>query len=452
MTCAIREGAEIKIWHRLDHLRGFKRQRAMSKNGYPVKIGILGCMAERLKEKLIEKEKSVDIVAGPDSYRDLPRLLAVTENGQTAVNVLLSLDETYADVVPVRLNKNNITAFISVMRGCDNMCTYCIVPFTRGKERSRPVTSIVDEIKLLSDQGVKEVTLLGQNVNSYRDISQQTEKYETNLAKGFKTVYKTKKGGLRFADLLEKVSSVDPEMRIRFTAAHPKDFPDEVLQIITERSNICNQLHLPAQSGSSTVLERMRRGYTREAYLELVAKVRSVIPGVALSTDMICGFCGETEEEFQETLTLMETVRYHTAFLFSYSMREKTTAYRRYKDDVPNDVKKDRHTRMLKLYIQSCHVLNQAELGKVHLVLIESINKKTQQLVGRNEMYLKVNVDQTEILSEDGGKRAIKIGDYVAVKITDAKASAFSGVPLYHTSIKEFYRDKCYGNEIVVQL
>ncbi|XP_013178321.1 PREDICTED: CDK5 regulatory subunit-associated protein 1 [Papilio xuthus] len=442
MTCAVREGAESKIWHRLDHLRGFKRRRAISKNkNKPVKIGILGCMAERLKEKLIEKEKAVDVVAGPDSYRDLPRLLALTESGQTAVNVLLSLDETYADVMPVSLNQNNVSAFVSIMRGCDNMCTYCIVPFTRGRERSRPVTSLLEEVRHLAGRGVKEVTLLGQNVNSYRDVTEQSEPSATQLAKGFKTVYKSKKGGLRFADLLDKVSAIDPEMRIRFTAAHPKDFPDEVLEVISERANICKLLHLPAQSGSSSVLERMRRGYTREAYLELVETVKAKIPAVGLSTDMICGFCGETEEEFQETLSLMEIVDYNIAFLFPYSMREKTAAYRRYKDDVPDEVKKDRHNRMLEIYRRKCQALNEAEIGNIHLVLIEGTLKKTGQIMGRNEIYVKVVFDQESILTEDGGKRLVKPGDYVAVKITAARSSVMTGVPLYHTSIRDFYKE-----------
>ncbi|XP_034834446.1 CDK5RAP1-like protein [Maniola hyperantus] len=441
MTCAIREGAENKIWNRLDHLRGYKKRRSFSKNRHkPIKIGILGCMAERLKEKLIEKEKAVDVVAGPDSYRDLPRLLALTESGQTAVNVLLSLDETYADVVPVRLNQDSVSAFISIMRGCDNMCTYCIVPFTRGRERSRPVASIVDEVKHLADSGVKEVTLLGQNVNSYRDVSERTEKYDTQLAQGFKTVYKSKKGGLRFADLLDKVSLVDPEMRIRFTASHPKDFPDEVLQVISERPNICKMLHLPAQSGSTAVLERMRRGYTREAYLQLVEHIRHVIPGVGLSTDMICGFCGETDEEFEDTMTLMDIVDYNVAFLFPYSMREKTTAYRRYKDDVPEDVKKERHSRMIEIYRRKCQKLHELEIGNIHLVLVEGFIPKTGQTLGRNELYIKVMFDNVEIPCGEG-KRGVKPGDYVGVRIVSAKSSVLSGVPLYHSSIREFYME-----------
>lgn len=440
MTCAIREGAETKIWHRLDHLRGFKNRRAASKlRKPPIKIGLLGCMAERLKEKLIEKERAVDIVAGPDSYRDLPRLLSVTDTGQAAVNVMLSLDETYADVVPVRLNEDHVSAFISIMRGCDNMCTYCIVPFTRGRERSRPVTSILDEVRYLRDSGVKEITLLGQNVNSYRDISEDSGRIDTNIAKGFKTVYKNKKGGLRFADLLEKVSSVDPDIRIRFTAAHPKDFPDEVLQVISSRPNICKLVHLPAQSGSTSVLERMRRGYSREAYLQLVQHIRETIPGVGLSTDMICGFCGETEEEFEETLSLMDVVGYNVAFLFPYSMREKTTAFRRYKDNVPEHIKKDRHNRMLQLYRLKTNIINEREIGSTQLVLTEGVHK-SGKLIGRNEFYLKVLFDQALVHTQDGGRAAVSAGDYVAVKIVDAKCSSLSGVALYHTSISDFYK------------
>lgn len=454
MTCAIREGAESKIWHRLDHLRGFKRRRAQKNKERPVKIGLLGCMAERLKTKLIEKEKAVDVVAGPDSYRDLPRLLALTESGQTAVNVLLSLDETYADVMPVRLNQDSVSAFISIMRGCDNMCTYCIVPFTRGRERSRPLRSIVDEARSLADRGVKEITLLGQNVNSYRDPRENPEdkeRLDTQLAKGFKTVYKPKKGGLRFADLLDQVSAAVPDVRVRFTAAHPKDFPDEVLQVINERPNICKLLHLPAQSGSTSVLERMRRGYTREAYLQLVDHVKNTIPGVGLSTDMICGFCGETDEEFEETMTLMQQVDYNIAFLFPYSMREKTAAHRRYKDDVPDSVKKLRHNRMIHLYRTKSQALNQSEIGNTHLVLIEGTTK-TGQLLGRNEFYMKVVFDQCEIVSQDGGKVNIKSGDFVAVKITGAKSSVLTGVPMYHTGVKDFYRHVNWGQRHVLRV
>nr|CAI5853964.1 unnamed protein product [Callosobruchus analis] len=265
LTCAIRDSAEEKIWGRLDFLKGIKRTRR--KDRPSLKIGLLGCMAERLKNKVLESTDMVDLVAGPDSYRDLPRLLALTDNNQKSVNVLLSLDETYADITPVRLNENSVSAFVSIMRGCDNMCTYCIVPFTRGRERSRPVSSILKEVEQLAEKGVKEVTLLGQNVNSYR--------------------LKPKRGGLRFADLLDRVARVNPEMRIRFTSPHPKDFPDEVVQMIADHPNICKNLHMPAQSGNSEVLERMRRGYTREAYLELVHSIRRKLPDVSVLSNII---------------------------------------------------------------------------------------------------------------------------------------------------------------------
>ena len=269
MTCAIREGAENKIFRKLHYYKQYKKSTHRIKN---IKIGVLGCMAERLKSELMEKQECVDIVAGPDSYKDLPRLLAVAESGEKTVNVLLSHDETYADIRPVSLSSNKISAFVSIMRGCDNMCSYCIVPFTRGKERSRSLESIVHEVKDLSERGIKEVTLLGQNVNSYRDFSKHsTSSAENKLAEGFSTVYKLKKGGRSFIDLLDKVSSVDPEMRIRFTSPHPKDFPDDVLHLIKERPNICKNIHLPAQSGSSRILSLMKRGYTRESFLHLVS-------------------------------------------------------------------------------------------------------------------------------------------------------------------------------------
>lgn len=443
VTCSIREGAETKIWNKLQYLKGINNVRIKTKEKPPMKIGILGCMAERLKFKLLEREQCVDIIAGPDSYRDLPRLLAVTDTGQAAVNVLLSLDETYADIMPVRLNQDAVTAFVSIMRGCDNMCTYCIVPFTRGRERSRPVDSILAEVQQLSEQGVKEVTLLGQNVNSYRDTS-ATDHYggipneETHLAKGFRTVYKKKRGGLRFADLLDKISLINPEMRIRFTSPHPKDFPDEVLQLIRERPNICHNLHLPAQSGSTKVLEKMRRGYSREAYLELVDHVRQMVPGVALSSDFICGFCGETEEDFQETLDLIRKVKYNTAFLFPYSMREKTSAHRRFVDDVPPEVKQRRLTEMISVFRDEVYKLNQGKIGQVELVLVEGPSKRSvKNLAGRNDGNIKVIFPATEIPESETSseKRQIVPGDYVAVLIEEASSQVLKGRPLYHSSL-----------------
>ncbi|XP_067003045.2 CDK5RAP1-like protein [Anabrus simplex] len=449
VTCAIREGAESKVWNKIENLKGLKKARAKRKDKPQMKIGILGCMAERLKHRLVEKEQAVDLVAGPDSYKDLPRLLALTENNQTAVNVILSLDETYADIMPVRLNQDSVTAFVSIMRGCDNMCTYCIVPFTRGRERSRPMASILNEVKQLSEQGVKEVTLLGQNVNSYRDLSEVDHhggascNEETHLAKGFRTVYKPKRGGRRFSDLLDKVSSINPEMRIRFTSPHPKDFPDEVLQLIQERPNICKSLHMPAQSGNTAVLERMRRGYTRESYLELIEHVRAMLPSVTLSSDFICGFCGETEEEFADTLSLMAQVKYNMAYLFPYSLREKTTAHRRLQDDVPPEVKQRRLIAMVTLFRQEAERLNQARIGHHELVLVEGPSKRSDLcLVGRNDGNTKIIFPAGEIpdSAESSYTRPIQRGDYVVVMVNSASSQVLKGIPLYHTTLYTFSR------------
>lgn len=328
MTCSIREGAEQKIWTRLRTLKKLKT----SDTSKVTQIGLLGCMAERLKTKLLDHDKLVDVVCGPDAYRDLPKLLAINNvTGQNAVNVLLSLDETYADVMPtVAVGqghssdiKDSKSVFISIMRGCDNMCTYCIVPFTRGKERSRPLDSIVDEVRQVAAQGVKEVTLLGQNVNSYRDKSvAEAETNTISLPAGFSTVYKPKRGGRTFDVLLEQVALADPEVRIRFTSPHPKDFADEVISVIKKYPNVCKCIHIPAQSGSNQVLERMRRGYTREAYMELIDRIRQRIPGVAFTSDFISGFCGETEADHELTLDLIERVKYNFVYFFPYSMRE----------------------------------------------------------------------------------------------------------------------------------
>ena len=298
-TCAIRDNAEQKVWQRLNYFWFLKRHwksnvaTGRSQSMRPPKVVVLGCMAERLKEKILDSDKMVDVVCGPDAYRDLPRLLEEVDYGQRGINTLLSLEETYADINPVRISKNSVTAFVSVMRGCNNMCSFCIVPFTRGRERSRPVESIVREVAELWKEGVKEVMLLGQNVNSYNDASGIEREVESGsnwkLSEGFSSMAKVKNMGLRFSDLLDRLSSEFPEMRFRFTSPHPKDFPDDLLYLMRERHNICKLIHLPAQTGSSTVLERMRRGYTREAYLDLVQKIRSIIPDVALSSDFICG-------------------------------------------------------------------------------------------------------------------------------------------------------------------
>lgn len=346
----------------------------------PLQVAILGCMAERLKTDLLERERYVDVVAGPDSYKDLPRLLAITKSGdQRAVNVLLSLEETYADIIPVRLDPDAKTAFVSIMRGCDNMCSYCIVPFTRGKERSRPLASIVAECLQLGQQAsIREITLLGQNVNSYRDLSTDAGDADRSatytLAPGFKTVYKPKQGGARFARLLEEVAGLLPQTRIRFTSPHPKDFPDDVLHVMRAHRNICANLHMPAQSGSSAVLERMRRGYTREAYVALVQRVRELLPGVTLSSDFICGFCGETDAEFAETISLMEEVRYQVAYMFAYSMREKTTAHRRFVDDVPAEVKNERLRQMIDTFRRAATEENARFVGKEQTILVEGVS------------------------------------------------------------------------------
>ncbi|KAM8996541.1 mitochondrial tRNA methylthiotransferase CDK5RAP1 [Ara ararauna] len=439
VTCSIREKAEQAIWNRLRHLRALKARR-QQQAGSPLRIGILGCMAERLKEEILHREKLVDIVAGPDAYRDLPRLLAVAESGQQAANVLLSLDETYADILPVQTSAGGTTAFVSIMRGCDNMCSYCIVPFTRGRERSRPIASILQEVRMLSDQGVKEVTLLGQNVNSFRDTSevQFQSAAAPGLSRGFSTVYRAKPGGLRFAHLLDQVSRIDPEMRIRFTSPHPKDFPDEVLQLIQERHNICKQLHLPAQSGSTRVLEAMRRGYTREAYLELVHHVRDSIPGVSLSSDFIAGFCGETEEDHQQTVSLLQEVRYNVGFLFAYSMRQKTRAFHRLQDDVPAEVKQRRLQELITVFREEAARANETMVGQCQLVLVEGPSKRSAlELCGRNDGNIKVIFPDAEVedAAECQAPARAQPGDYVLVKVTSASSQTLRGVPLCRTTL-----------------
>ncbi|KAM7038202.1 mitochondrial tRNA methylthiotransferase CDK5RAP1 [Acridotheres tristis] len=438
VTCSVREKAEQAIWNRLQHLKALKARRPQTRA--PLRIGILGCMAERLKEEILHREKLVDVVAGPDAYRDLPRLLAVAESGQQAANVLLSLDETYADILPVQTSAGGTTAFVSIMRGCDNMCSYCIVPFTRGRERSRPIASILQEVRMLSDQGVKEVTLLGQNVNSFRDLSevQFQSVAAPGLSRGFSTVYKAKPGGLRFSHLLDQVSRIDPEMRIRFTSPHPKDFPDEVLQLIQERHNICKQLHLPAQSGSTRVLEAMRRGYTREAYLELVHHVRDSIPGVSLSSDFITGFCGETEEDHQQTVSLLREVRYNVGFLFAYSMRQKTRAHHRLQDDVPADVKKRRLEQLIATFREEAARANAALVGQAQLVLVEGPSKRSaSELCGRNDGNIKVIFPDAELedAAECRAPGRAQPGDYVMVKVTSASSQTLRGVPLCRTTL-----------------
>src|SRR5215217_3729164 len=332
-TCSIRENAEQRVRNRLSQFGAEKRRNPK------LIVGVLGCMAERLKSKFLEEEKLVDVVVGPDAYRELPQLLSEVESGHKAINVLLSREETYADISPVRLNGNGITAFISIMRGCDNMCSFCVVPFTRGRERSRDPHSILAEAQDLFNRGYKEVTLLGQNVDSYKwkgkDAQDHTELAETAEIE------------VNFAQLLEKVALISPELRIRFSTSHPKDITDEVLHTIARYDNICNYIHLPVQSGSSRVLELMNRTYTREWYINRVDAIRRIIPGCAISSDIIAGFCTETEEEHQETLSMMDYVGYDFAFTFSYSERPGTLAARKLEDDIPEEVKKRRLSEIL---------------------------------------------------------------------------------------------------------
>ncbi|CAG9537677.1 unnamed protein product [Cercopithifilaria johnstoni] len=418
MTCSIREGAENKVWDELKVLRKIRR-----KNGI---VGVLGCMAERVRHNLLTCTENVDVVAGPDSYRDLPRLLAIARCGSMAINVQLSLEETYADIVPVRKDKFSKTAFVSIMRGCDNMCTYCVVPYTRGRERSRPMNSILDEIRSLSDEGVKQVTLLGQNVNSYRDLSEisfpSTCLTEPGMTPGFRTKYKPKKGGYTFLTLLDKVSRIDPEMRIRFTSPHPKDFPFEVIKLIKERPNICKQIHLPAQSGSNVILETMDRGYSRENYLELVDCIKTTLPNVSLTSDFIAGFCGETEEFHQESLDLI---------------RHKTKAYRHLKDNVPKEVKNRRHQELASVFRETALKYNKSLVGSKQLVLLEEVSKRSSEhLRGRSDGGISVIIHK---YYNDGSKLVeLNPGDYVAVKITSANSQTLQALALHRIKLMDF--------------
>ena len=352
-TCSIRENAEVRVRNRLKEFKVAK-----GKNPGMV-VGVLGCMAERLKSKFLEEEKLVDVVVGPDAYRDLPNLIEQVDSGQKAVNVLLSREETYADVTPVRLNSNGINAFVSIMRGCDNMCSFCVVPFTRGRERSRDAHSIIKECTDLFIEGYREVTLLGQNVDSYKWTDEQTMEH------------------VNFARLLELTALVHPDLRVRFSTSHPKDITDEVLHTIAKYDNICNYIHLPVQSGNSRILDMMNRTYTREWYIDRIDAIRRIIPECAVSTDVITGFCTETDEEHQDTVSMMDYVKYDFAYMFMYSERPGTLAAKRYADDIPEDVKKTRLQEIVAKQQQySLHRL-QAQIGKVQKVLIEGPSKKS---------------------------------------------------------------------------
>jgi tRNA-2-methylthio-N6-dimethylallyladenosine synthase len=398
-TCSIRENAEQRVRNRLSQFGAEKRRNPK------LIVGVLGCMAERLKSKFLEEEKLVDVVVGPDAYRDLPQLINQVEDGHKAINVLLSREETYADISPVRLNGNGITAFISIMRGCDNMCSFCVVPFTRGRERSRDPYSILAEAQDLYSKGYKEVTLLGQNVDSYKWKSPDAPE---NAAIE-----------VNFAQLLEKVALISPELRIRFSTSHPKDITDEVLYTIAKYDNICNYIHLPVQSGSSRVLELMNRTYTREWYINRIDAVRRIIPECAISSDIIAGFCTETEEDHQETLSMMDYVGYDFAFTFSYSERPGTLAARKLADDIPAEVKKRRLSEiLLKQQEWSLRRLEQ-NLGKTVRILVEGVSKKSDKdYCGRNDQNAMVVFPATE---------NIRPGQYVNVVIERCTSATLLG-------------------------
>lgn len=406
-TCSIRDKAEQTIRKRLQKYNAIKRD--INPN---MKVGVLGCMAERLKDKFLEEEKIVDMVVGPDAYKDIPNLLAEVEEGRDAINVILSKEETYGDIAPVRLNSNGVNAFVSITRGCDNMCTFCVVPFTRGRERSREPQSIYDEIEDLHQKGYKEITLLGQNVDSYLW-------YGGGLKKDFEKATEMQKAtAVDFAQLLDKAATLFPKMRFRFSTSNPQDMHEEVLHIIAKHHNICNYIHLPVQSGSTRILKEMNRQHTREEYMALIDKIYSIIPDISLSQDMITGFPTETEEDHQDTLSLMEYVKYDFGFMFAYSERPGTLAARKLEDDIPEEVKKRRLTEIVDL--QQIHGLERTKrfIGQTVEVLIEKESKRSdKQWSGRNSQNTVVVFD----------KENYKIGDFVWVKITDCTAATLIG-------------------------
>nr|WP_295867034.1 tRNA (N6-isopentenyl adenosine(37)-C2)-methylthiotransferase MiaB [uncultured Chitinophaga sp.] len=393
-TCSIREKAEQTVRKRLTEFRRIKKSTP------GLLIGVLGCMAERLKTKLLEEEKLVDMVVGPDAYRALPSLIAEAETGQKSVNVLLSREETYGDISPVRLDNNGVTSFVSIMRGCNNMCTFCVVPFTRGRERSRDAHSIVREATELFENGYREVTLLGQNVDSYYWTSNDDSETVT------------------FAQLLEKVALINPLLRVRFSTSHPKDITDEVLFTMAKYENICNYIHLPVQSGSNRILQLMNRTYTREWYMKKVERIREILPDCGLSTDIICGFCSETEEEHQETMDIMRFAAYDLAYMYFYSERPGTLAQRRYQDDVPEDVKKRRLAEVVELHRQQSEQNMKDDVGKTFKVLVEGTSKRSEEhLFGRN--------DQNKVVVFP--RENFKKGEYVMVKVDSCTSGTLIG-------------------------
>jgi tRNA-2-methylthio-N6-dimethylallyladenosine synthase len=400
-TCSIRDNAEVRVKNRLKHFRKMKRQKPS------LIVGVLGCMAERLREQLLEDEKLVDMVVGPDAYRDLPNLIVQVEGGQKAVNVLLSREETYAEISPIRLDTNGVTSFISIMRGCDNMCSFGVVPFTRGRERSRDPKTIVAEAKELFENGYREVTLLGQNVDSYK----------WNL-----TAKREVKDGSQptanFAQLIAMVAEVHPDLRVRFSTSHPKDMTDEVLHTMAKYENICEYVHLPIQSGNDNVLKRMNRGYTREWYMNRIDAIRRIMPECAISTDIISGFCGETEEEHGDTLSLMNEVGYEMAYMFKYSERPKTLAERKFEDDVDEQTKSRRLQEIVDGQMINSSIRTKKMVGKIYKVLVEGVSKKSSaQLYGRN--------GQNAVVVFDRGDA--QIGSYATVETYDCTSVTLRG-------------------------
>ncbi|MFO7822867.1 MAG: tRNA (N6-isopentenyl adenosine(37)-C2)-methylthiotransferase MiaB [Cyclobacterium sp.] len=406
-TCSIRDKAEQTVRKRLSQFNQIKSENP------DLTIGVLGCMAERLKDKLLEEEKLVDLVVGPDAYRDLPNLVFQADEGQKGVNTFLSREETYADISPVRLNSNGVSAFISIMRGCDNMCSFCVVPFTRGRERSRDPHSIVKEARDLFQKGYKEVTLLGQNVDSYKWSPEENNKARLNK----------KSGGIseviHFSDLLEMVARIDPKLRVRFSTSHPKDITDEVLYTMKAYDNICKYIHLPVQSGNSRVLSLMNRTYDRDWYLERVQKIREILgEDCGISSDMIAGFCTETEAEHQDTLSMMDLVQYDFSYMFYYSERPGTLAAKKYPDDIPLQVKKRRLQEIIARQSQLSLMRNRRDIGKEQEILIEGQSKRSaEQLKGRNSA--------NKVVIIPAGK--LKIGDYTRVRITDCSSATLFG-------------------------
>lgn len=391
-TCSIRDNAEQRIWGRLSAMRQLKRRKPS------LIVGIIGCMAERLKEQLIEKGTGVDIVAGPDSYRSLPELVRTAEDGAKGINVELSKEETYAEIAPVRLDRNGVSAFIAIMRGCNNYCAYCVVPYTRGIERSRDPQTIVAEARTLFENGYREVTLLGQNVNSYSF------------------------GEVGFPELMAMVAEISPLLRVRFATSHPKDISDRLLEVMARYDNICKAIHLPAQSGSNEMLKKMNRKYTREWYLERIAAIRRYMPDCAISTDLIAGFCGETLEDHQQTLSLMKEVGYASAFMFKYSERPGTFSARHFEDDIADDEKTRRLNEIIALQNSLSVVSNEAEIGKVRQVLVEGTSKRSdEQMCGRTS--------QNKMVIFDRGDH--KAGDYITVKITSCSSATLFGEEIF---------------------